>query len=107
MNAVQRQRTDENLRRLRLFKSRDCFEALLQQFAAEELFYDDFLDTVLGEEIQPKAASSSTACARRPDPHSLVRVPSTRPSTSLFPARPQNRSPQRRTRADPVVRDPF
>ena len=49
MNAVQLQRIDENLQRLRLFKYRERLEALLQQATAEELSYAEFLDTVLGE----------------------------------------------------------
>ena len=60
MNAIQLQRVDENLQRLRLFKSRDRLEALLQQAAAEELSYADLLDTVLGEEVQAKAAKNIT-----------------------------------------------
>ena len=60
MNAVQLQRIDENLQRLRLFKSRERLEALLQQAAAEELSYADFLDTVLGEEVQAKTAKHIT-----------------------------------------------
>ena len=46
-------------------------EALLQQAAAAELSYAAFLDTLLGEEVQAKVASSSTACAR----HNDARVP--------------------------------
>ena len=60
MNAVQLERIDENLQRLRLFKSRERLEALLQQAAAEELSYADFLDTVLGEEVQAKTAKNVT-----------------------------------------------
>ena len=37
MNAVQLRRIDENLPRLRLFKSRERLEALLRHAAAEEL----------------------------------------------------------------------
>ena len=58
MYAIQLPRVDENLQRLRLFKSRDSLEALLQQTAAEELSYADFLDTVLGEEVHAKAAKN-------------------------------------------------
>ncbi len=60
MNAVQLQRIDENLQRLRLFKSRERLEALLQHAAAEELSYAEFLDTVLGEEVQAKTAKNIT-----------------------------------------------
>ena len=60
MNAVQLQRIDENLQRLRLFKSRERLEALLQHAAAEELSYADFHDTVLAEEVQAKTAKTVT-----------------------------------------------
>ena len=65
MNAVQLQRIDQSLQRLRLFKTRDRLEALLWQAAAEELSYAAFRDTLLGEEVQAKATSSSTKCGRR------------------------------------------
>ena len=58
MNAVQLQRIDENLQRLRLFKSRERLEALLQHAAAEELSCAGFLDTVLAEEVQAKTAKN-------------------------------------------------
>ena len=60
MNAVQLQHIDENLQCLRLFKSRERLEALLQQAATEELSYAEFLDTVLGEEVQAKTAKNIT-----------------------------------------------
>jgi DNA replication protein DnaC len=50
----------EHLQRLRLFKSRERLEALLQQAAAEEMSYADFLDRVLGEEIASKTAKNIT-----------------------------------------------
>ena len=51
MNVVQLQRIDENLQRLRLFKSRERFEALLQHAAVEEFSYADFLDRVLDHAV--------------------------------------------------------
>jgi len=44
----------ELLQRLRLFKSRERLEALLQDATARELSYADFLDSVLGEEVASK-----------------------------------------------------
>ena len=66
MNAVQLERIDENLQRLRLFKSRERLEALLQHAAAQELSYADFLDTVLTEEVQAKNVTMRTNLARFP-----------------------------------------
>jgi DNA replication protein DnaC len=69
MNAVQLERLSEHLQRLRLFKSRERLEALLQQAATEELSYADFLDRVLGEEVASKTAkniSMRTSLARFP-----------------------------------------
>jgi DNA replication protein DnaC len=42
--------------RLRLFKSQDRLEALLQQASEQELPYAEFLDQLLGEEVASKAA---------------------------------------------------
>lgn len=44
----------EHLQRLRLFKSRDRLEALLQEATGKELSYADFLDQVLTEEVASK-----------------------------------------------------
>ena len=45
---------------LRLFKSRERLEALLQDAAAEELSYADFLEQVLAEEVAAKTAKNIT-----------------------------------------------
>ena len=44
MNAAQLERLHEHLQRLRLFKSRERLEALLQDATAKEMSYADFLD---------------------------------------------------------------
>jgi DNA replication protein DnaC len=69
MSPAQLERLGEHLQRLRLFKSRERLEALLQQAAAEELSYADFLDRVIGEEVASKTAknvSMRTNLARFP-----------------------------------------
>ena len=60
MKAGQRERLDDHMARLRLFKSRDRLEALLQQAAAEEMPYADFLELVLAEEVASKTAKNIT-----------------------------------------------
>jgi DNA replication protein DnaC len=60
MNAAQLERLGEHLQRLRLFKSRERLEALLQEAAAKEMSYTDFLDTVLTEEVTAKTAKNIT-----------------------------------------------
>jgi DNA replication protein DnaC len=60
MNAAQLERLRDHLTRLRLLKSRERLEALLQEAAAKELSYADFLDQVLGEEVASKAAQNIT-----------------------------------------------
>lgn len=60
MNAAQLERLRDQLTRLRLLKSRERLEALLQEAAAKELPYADFLDQVLGEEVASKAAKNMT-----------------------------------------------
>ena len=60
MNPVQLERLREQLTRLRLLKSRERLEALLQAAAAQDLTYADFLDQVLGEEVASKAAKNIT-----------------------------------------------
>lgn len=58
MNAVQLERLQESLGRLRLFKSRERLEALLQEATARELAYADFLDGLLTEEVSSKTAKN-------------------------------------------------
>jgi len=54
MTPAQLERLMELLQRLRLFKSRERLEALLQDATTRELSYADFLDSVLGEEVASK-----------------------------------------------------
>lgn len=54
MKGAQLERLQEQCVRLRLIKSRERLEALLQEATAEELPYADFLDRVLGEEVASK-----------------------------------------------------
>ena len=56
MSAAQLERLQEHLQRLRLFKSRERLEALLQEATAKEVSYADFLDQVLTEEVASKTA---------------------------------------------------
>src|SRR3990172_4181995 len=58
MNAVQLERLNEQLQRLRLFKSRERLEALLQEATTQELPYADFLDRLLTEEVSSKTAKN-------------------------------------------------
>jgi DNA replication protein DnaC len=60
MNAGQMERLQENLQRLRLFKSRERLEALLQEASTKELPYADFLDGVLSEEVTAKTSKNIT-----------------------------------------------
>jgi DNA replication protein DnaC len=60
MSAAQLERLQEHMQRLRLFKSRERLEALLQDATATEASYADFLDTVLGEEVASKTAKHIT-----------------------------------------------
>ena len=60
MKAGQRERLDEHMARLRLFKSRDRLEALLQQARAEEMPYAGFLELLLAEEVASKTAKNIT-----------------------------------------------
>lgn len=60
MNAPQLERLHEHLQRLRLFKSRERLEALLQDATSKELSYADFLDQVLSEEVASKTAKHVT-----------------------------------------------
>lgn len=66
---AQLERLGEHLRKLRLLKSGERIEALLQQAAAKELPYAEFLEQVLGEEVAAKTSrniSMRTAMARFP-----------------------------------------
>ena len=60
MNAPQLERLTEQLQRLRLFKSRERLEALLQEASSSELSYADFLDRLLTEEVTAKTAKNVT-----------------------------------------------
>ncbi len=73
MNPSQLKRLSEHLAKLRLFKSRERLEALLQQAAADELAYADFLEQVLAEEV---AANTSKNVAMRT---AMARVPFVKP----------------------------
>ena len=66
---AQLERLGEHLLKLRLQKSAERLEAMLQRAAAEDLPYADFLEQVLGEEVAAKTAkniSMRTAMARFP-----------------------------------------
>ncbi len=60
MSAAQLERLQEQMQRLRLFKSRERVEALLQDATAKEASYADFLDTLLTEEVASKTAKHVT-----------------------------------------------
>lgn len=60
MKAAQLERLQDNLTRLRLFKSRERLEALLQEATGKEMSYADFLDCVLTEEVLSKTAKNVT-----------------------------------------------
>lgn len=60
MNAVQFERLSEQLGRLRLFKSRERLEALLQEATTAELTCADFLERLLTEEVTSKTAKNVT-----------------------------------------------
>ncbi len=66
---AQCERLQEHCQRLRLFKSRERLEALLQDATAQEQTYADFLEAVLTEEISSKMAkhvAMRTSLARFP-----------------------------------------
>jgi DNA replication protein DnaC len=74
MTPAQLERLMELLQRLRLFKSRERLEALLQDATTRELSYADFLDAVLGEEVaskREKNVAMRTSLARFPFVKSL------------------------------------
>ena len=69
MNATQLERLSDHMTRLRLFKSRERLEALLQEAAGREVAYSDFLEQVLAEEVAAKTSKNvamRTAMARFP-----------------------------------------
>ena len=69
MNPVQMERLSEHMTRLRLFKSRERLEALLQEAAGREVSYSDFLEQILAEEVAAKTSKNvamRTAMARFP-----------------------------------------
>ena len=57
-SPAQIERLGEHLRKLRLLKSGERLEALLQHAAAQELPYAEFLEQVLGEEVAAKASKN-------------------------------------------------
>ena len=74
MNVTQFERLQEQLSRLRLIKSRERLEALLQEATSEQLSHADFLDRLLGEEVDSKTRkniSMRTNLARFPFVKSL------------------------------------
>jgi DNA replication protein DnaC len=60
MSAAQLERLQEQMQRLRLFKSRERLEALLQDATTKEASYADFLDALLTEEVASKTAKHVT-----------------------------------------------
>lgn len=64
MSHPQIERLQDHMARLRLFKIRDRLESLLEQAAAQELSYADFLEQLLGEEVASKAARNVTMRTR-------------------------------------------
>ncbi len=60
MNGVQLERLHEQMAKLRLIKSQERIEALLQEAADKELSYADFLDQLFTEEIASKTTKNIT-----------------------------------------------
>ncbi len=60
MNAAQLERLHEQMAKLRLVKSQERIEALLQEAADKELSYADLLDQLFTEEIASKTAKNIT-----------------------------------------------
>jgi DNA replication protein DnaC len=60
MNGVQLERLHEQMAKLRLTKSQERIEALLQEAADKELSYADFLDQLFTEEIASKTNKNIT-----------------------------------------------
>ena len=74
MSAAQIERLQEHLRRLKLFKSEERLEALLQEASGAELPYAEFLERILAEEVASKTAKNvamRTNMARLPFVKSL------------------------------------
>lgn len=68
-SPAQLDRLGEHLRKLRLLKSGERLEAILQEAASRELPYAEFLEQVLGEEVAAKTSKNiamRTAMARFP-----------------------------------------
>ena len=68
-SPAQIERLGEHLRKLRLLKSAERLEALLQDAAAHDLPYAEFLEQVLGEEVSARTTRNiamRTAMARFP-----------------------------------------
>jgi DNA replication protein DnaC len=68
-SPAQLERLGEHLRKLRLLKSGERLEAILQEAASRELPYAEFLEQVLGEEVAAKTSKNiamRTAMARFP-----------------------------------------
>ena len=61
MNATPLERLSDQLTRPRLLKRQERLETLLQEAAATDLSYADFLDQVLGEEVTAKAVKHGDA----------------------------------------------
>ena len=69
MTVLQLERLQEQCQRLRLLKSRERLEALLQEASTKEWSYADFLDAVLSEEVASKTQkyiAMRTSLARFP-----------------------------------------
>ena len=60
MKAAQLERLHEHMAKLRLTKSQERLEALLQEAADKELSYADFIDQLFTEEIASKSAKNIT-----------------------------------------------
>jgi TusA-related sulfurtransferase len=58
---AQLERLGEHLRKLRLLKSGERLEALLQDAAANDMPYAEFLEQVLGEEVAAKASKKGVS----------------------------------------------
>jgi DNA replication protein DnaC len=76
-HPAQLERLTAHLLKLRLFKSRERLEALLQDAAAQELAYADFLERVLSEEVAAKTSKNVTMRT------SMARFPFVKPLESF------------------------
>ena len=95
MMSPQMTRLDEHLQRLRLSAVRERLEALLQEAAAQELFYADFLDWLLSEEVEVKTAKHVTM-RTSPWPVSRSSRDSTASSSATSPRSTASRSRRHR-----------